>query len=105
MRRKRRRRRQRGGGGGRLARAEPIAVAALVSLINKNAEYPYAAALFSDWTLSDECQTILFEEFRGPVVGKHPFYPDNAKLVAYGSVPRDIENKLVDIWKKHMRGK
>ena len=83
----------------------PIAVAALVSLINKNAEYPYAAALFSDWTLSDECQTILFEEFRGPVVGKHPFYPDHAKLVAYGSVPRDIENKLVDIWKKYMRGK
>ena len=83
----------------------PIAVAALVSLINKNAEYPYAAALFSDWTLSDECQTILFEEFRGPVVGKHPYYPDNAKLVAYGSVPADIENKLVQIWKKYMRDK
>ena len=83
----------------------PIAVAALVSLINKNAEYPYSAALFADWTLSDECQTILFEEFRGPVVGKHPYFPDNAKLVAYGSVPPDIENKLVDIWKKYMRGK
>lgn len=83
----------------------PLTVAAVSAIINRNAENLYAAALFTDWTLSPENQDILFKNFRGPVAGKHPFFPDNAKIIAYTTVSPDVEKALVDIWRKYMRGK
>ena len=83
----------------------PITVAAVSAVINRNVEFPHAAALFADWSLSDESQAILAKDFRGPVASKHPFFPPEAKIVAYTTVPREVEDKLVAIWRKYMRDK
>jgi iron(III) transport system substrate-binding protein len=83
----------------------PITVSAVTALINRNTPYPFAAALFADWSLSDESQQIEANDFRGPVAAKHPFFPDDAKLIAYTTVPKEIEDQLVALWIKYMRGK
>ena len=83
----------------------PVTVSAVTSVINRNAENPYAAALFADWSLSDEAQQIQAEDFRGPVATKHPFFPKDAKLIAYVTVSKDIEDKLVALWTKYLRVK
>jgi len=55
-------------------------------IINKNTPNPHAAALFNDWTLSEESQKYVAGEFRGPLVGKHPYLPDDIKVVTFGYV-------------------
>jgi iron(III) transport system substrate-binding protein len=80
----------------------PVTVSAVTSVINRNAENPYAAALFADWSLSDEAQQIQANDFRGPVAMKHPFFPKDAKLIAYVTVSKEIEDALVALWVKYM---
>jgi ABC-type Fe3+ transport system substrate-binding protein len=80
----------------------PVTVSAVTSVINRNVEYPYAAALFADWSLSDEAQQVEANDFRGPVAAKHPFFPQDAKLVVYVTVSKPIEDKLVALWTKYM---
>jgi iron(III) transport system substrate-binding protein len=83
----------------------PITLSTVAAAINRNAEHPYAAALFADWSVSDESQDILVKEYRGPVAVKHPFIPDDAELVPYTTVPKEIEDKLADLWIKYMKPK
>jgi ABC-type Fe3+ transport system substrate-binding protein len=80
----------------------PITMSTVTSVINRNAENLYAAALFADWALSDESQQSLAGDFRGPVAAKHPFLPPNAKIVPYVTVSKAIEDRLVALWTKHM---
>ena len=80
----------------------PILAYAGVMVINKNTQNPHASALFSDWTLSEESQKYIAEEFRGPLVGKHPYLPDNIKLVTFGNVSDEIVDRLHNYWNQYI---
>jgi iron(III) transport system substrate-binding protein len=80
----------------------PILAYAGAMIINKNTQNPHAAALFSDWTLSEESQKYVAEEFRGPLVGKHPYLPDNIKVVTFGYLSEEIVDRLHSYWKQHI---
>lgn len=80
----------------------PILSFAGAMVINKNAQNPYASALYTDWTLSEESQKYIAGALRGPLVGKHPYLPDNVKLVTYGYVSDDIVNRLHDYWNQYI---
>lgn len=80
----------------------PILAYAGVMVINKNTQHPYASALFSDWTLSDESQKYVADEFRGPLIGKHPYLPDNVKVVTFGYVGDDVVERLHGYWNKYI---
>jgi ABC-type Fe3+ transport system substrate-binding protein len=71
-------------------------------VINKNTQHPYASALFSDWTLSDESQKYVADEFRGPLIGKHPYLPDSANVVTFGYVSDEIVDRLHGYWNKYI---
>jgi iron(III) transport system substrate-binding protein len=83
----------------------PILATSDVAAINRNAPNPYAAALFADWTLSGESQSYLAKELRGPVALKHPFLPDNVKLVDNIDPPRDVMDRLLGYWYRYVEGK
>ncbi len=80
----------------------PILAYAGSMVINKNTPHPYAAALFSDWTLSDESQKYVASEFRGPLIGKHPYLPDNFKVVTYNIVGEDVVKRLHGYWDQYI---
>jgi iron(III) transport system substrate-binding protein len=80
----------------------PILAYAGVMIINKNTQHPHASALFSDWTLSEDSQKYIADEFRGPLIGKHPYLPDNVKLVTYGYLSDEIVDRLHGYWNKHI---
>jgi iron(III) transport system substrate-binding protein len=80
----------------------PILAYAGVMVVNKNSRNPHAAALFSDWTLSDESQKYVADEFRGPLIGKHPYLPDNVKVVTFGYVSEEIVDRLHNYWNQHI---
>ncbi len=71
-------------------------------VINKNALNPYASALFVDWTLSPDSQNMINEILRGPLTIKHPYLPDNVKLVTYNIVSDDITKRLHDAWGQYI---
>ena len=71
-------------------------------IINKNTPHPYASALYSDWTLSDESQKYMADHFRGPVVGKHPYLPDDANVVTFGVLSDEIVERLHGYWNEHV---
>ena len=71
-------------------------------IINKNALNPYASALFVDWTLSADSQNMINEILRGPLTIKHPYLPDNVKLVTYNIVSDDITKRLHDAWGQYI---
>lgn len=70
--------------------------------INKNTPHPHASALFTDWALSDESQNYMAKAYRGPVAAKHPYFPDNVKLVPFNFLEKDKVDKLHDLWSKHL---
>ena len=80
----------------------PILSFAGAMVINKNAQNPHASALYTDWTLSDESQKYIAGALRGPLVGKHPYLPDDVKLITYGYVSDDIVNRLHDFWNQYI---
>ncbi len=71
-------------------------------IINKNTLNPYASALFVDWTLSADSQNMINEILRGPLTIKHPYLPDNVKLVTYNIVSDDITKRLHDAWGQYI---
>jgi iron(III) transport system substrate-binding protein len=71
-------------------------------IINKNALNPYASALFVDWTLGPDSQNMINEILRGPLTTKHPYLPDNVKLVTYNIVSDDITKRLHDAWGQYI---
>lgn len=80
----------------------PILAYAGAIVINKNTQHPHASALFADWTLSEESQKYIADQFRGPLVGKHPYLPDGIKLVTYGYVSDETVDRLHDHWNKYI---
>ncbi|HWG07085.1 MAG TPA: ABC transporter substrate-binding protein [Beijerinckiaceae bacterium] len=69
--------------------------------INRNTIHPYAAALFTDWMLSDESQQYLAKSLRGPIAIKHPYLPDDVDVVA-PDLPKSVLDPLVDEWKREV---
>jgi ABC-type Fe3+ transport system substrate-binding protein len=76
-----------------------------VAAINKNTQHPYAAALWADWTLSNESQTYVASLLRGPVALKHPFLPDDMKIVTYVDAPPDVMQRLTNDWNTYVAKK
>jgi iron(III) transport system substrate-binding protein len=73
-----------------------------VAAINKNAQHPYAAALWADWALTIESQQYVASLLRGPVTLKHPFLPDDMKIVTYVDAPSDVMKRLLDVWNQYV---
>ncbi len=80
----------------------PVLAFAGAMVINKNTQNPNASALFTDWALSDEAQKLIAEVLRGPITIKHPYLPDNIKLVTYNIVSDDITNRLHEAWNQYI---
>ncbi len=78
----------------------PVVLFANAQVINKNTPHPYAAALYVDWCLSDESQKYVAKAYRGPVALKHPYFPDDVKLVPFNYVSQQVVDKLEAAWKK-----
>jgi iron(III) transport system substrate-binding protein len=73
-----------------------------VAAINKNTQHPYASALWVDWTLSEESQKYVAHLLRGPIALKHPYLPDDAKIVTYNDFPPEVSKKLLGYWNKYV---
>lgn len=80
----------------------PILAFAGSMVINKNAQNPYAAALLTDWSLSDDGQKLVSDVLRGPVAIKHPYLPDNIRVVTYNIVSEDVTNRLHQAWAQYI---
>ena len=76
----------------------PVLSFAGAMVINKNSQHPYSSALFVDWTLGEDSQNLINSILRGPLTIKHPYLPDDVKLVTYNIVGDDITKKLHDAW-------
>jgi iron(III) transport system substrate-binding protein len=72
------------------------------AVINRNTTRPYASALFVDWVLTDPPQQYLAQEYRGPVTLKHPFLPENVKLVTMGMIDTKETERLMNLWTKYL---
>ena len=73
-----------------------------VATINKNTPHPYAAALWTDWTLTDESQKYVAGEYRGPITLKHPVIPESMKIITYIDAPADVMKRLNGVWSKYV---
>ena len=80
----------------------PILAFAGSMVINKNTQNPYAAALLVDWSLSDEGQKLVSDVLRGPIAIKHPYLPDDVKVITYNIVSEDVTNRLHEAWKQYI---
>ncbi len=80
----------------------PVLAFAGAVVINKNTTNPYASALLADWTLSDEGQKFIADALRGPLAAKHPYLPEDAKLVTYNIVSEEITNRLHEAWNQYI---
>jgi ABC-type Fe3+ transport system substrate-binding protein len=83
----------------------PILATNDVLAINRHAPNPYAAALFADWTLTPESQDYLAKWLRGPVALKHPYLPDDVKLIDNIDPPADVMERLLGHWRRYVEKK
>jgi len=80
----------------------PILAFAGSMVINKNTQNPYAAALLTDWSLSEDAQKLVSGVLRGPITIKHPYLPDDVKVITYNIVSEDVTNRLHEAWKQYI---
>lgn len=80
----------------------PATIGAMI--INANTQHPYASALLVDWVLSEESQKYTADQFRGPVAYKHPYIPEDAKIVSFATVDDATADKLAKMWDRHIVG-
>ena len=73
-----------------------------VAAINKNTLRPHAAALWTDWTLTEESQKFVAGLLRGPIALKHPYLPESMKIVTYTDAPADVGKRLLGYWNKYV---
>jgi ABC-type Fe3+ transport system substrate-binding protein len=86
----------------RIVYGAPVLGFAGVAAINRNALHPHAAALFSDWALTEESQKYVATLLRGPIALKHPYLPDNVKIITYDDAPPDVMQRLLASWNKYV---
>lgn len=80
----------------------PIMAYATGTTINKNTPRPYAAALFSDFVLTEAPQKYIVGINRGAVTLPHQFIPASANLVIYGYDDPASEARFQDLWSKYV---
>ena len=80
----------------------PIIAFGGAAVINRNAPHPYAAALFTDWALSEESQKYIAGVLRGPTAIKHPYLPDDVKLAISEDLPSEVMDRLFGYWSKYV---
>jgi ABC-type Fe3+ transport system substrate-binding protein len=80
----------------------PIMGFAGTAAINRNTTRPHAAALWTDWSLTEESQKYVASLLRGPVALKHPYLPDDAKIVTYNDAPPDVMKRLLGYWNRYV---
>jgi len=80
----------------------PVMGFAGVAAINRNTLRPHAAALWTEWTLTEESQKYVATLLRGPIALKHPYLPDDAKIVTYTDAPADVSKRLLDTWNRYV---
>lgn len=80
----------------------PATIGAMI--INANTPHPYASALLVDWVLSEESQKYTASQFRGPVGYKHPYIPEDAKIVSFSTVDEATADKLAKMWDQYITG-
>ena len=73
-----------------------------VAAISKNTPHPYAAALWTEWMLTEESQRYVASLLRGPITLKHPFLPESMKIVTYNDEPPDVMSRLLGYWNKYV---
>jgi ABC-type Fe3+ transport system substrate-binding protein len=83
----------------------PLVASFGVAAINRNTPHPYASALYADWLLSSESQQWTAYEMRGPITMKHPFLPEDIKLVDDDDPPPDIAKRILATWFKYVETK
>jgi ABC-type Fe3+ transport system substrate-binding protein len=80
----------------------PVMGFAGVAAINRNTAQPHAAALWAEWTLTEESQKYVATLLRGPIALKHPYLPDDAKIVTYTDAPADVSKRLLETWNRYV---
>jgi ABC-type Fe3+ transport system substrate-binding protein len=88
-----------------LTEQAPVMARAGVTSINPNTPHPYAAALWTDWHLTDESQKYIHAEYRGPLAITHPFLGDETPLFVFGVVPEEVNAKVNAAWKQYIGSK
>ena len=83
----------------------PLIASAGLGAINRNTLHPYASALYVDWLLSPESQKWIAHELRGPITMKHPFLPDDIKLVDDSDPPPDVAKRILGYWYQYVEKK
>jgi iron(III) transport system substrate-binding protein len=78
----------------------PIIAGMGASFINRNAADPYAAALWTEWSVTEESQKYISDQLRGPVTLPHPYLPDNVNLVGNEEPPKEVTDRLMAAWMK-----
>jgi ABC-type Fe3+ transport system substrate-binding protein len=78
----------------------PIIAGMGASFVNRNAPNPHAAALWMEWSVTDESQSYLSAQLRGPVTLPHPYLPDTVKLVENIDPPKEVADRLMAAWMK-----
>src|SRR5262249_27930029 len=73
-----------------------------VAPIDKKPQNPYAAALWTDWTLTEESQKYVASELRGPITLKHPVIPESMKIITFNDAPADVSKRLLGYWTKYV---
>jgi iron(III) transport system substrate-binding protein len=71
-------------------------------VINRNTPHPHAAALLADWVLTQESQAFLAAGFRGPLSAKHPYLPEDTKVVTYGLTGKNVVDQVLAWWDRYV---
>jgi ABC-type Fe3+ transport system substrate-binding protein len=85
-----------------IANSVPVMGFAGIAVINRNTLRPYAAALWTDWTLTQESQAYVATLLRGPVALKHPYLPESTTIVTYNDAPPDVAKRLLGHWNRYV---
>ena len=80
----------------------PLITMARGGLISKNAQNPMKAALYIDFLLSEDSQKFLFKDYRGTVVGAHPYLPEHVTIVPTSYATPELEQRLHNLWRQHI---
>jgi ABC-type Fe3+ transport system substrate-binding protein len=73
--------------------------------INKNAPNPYAAALFTDWELSDDVQNHFANLYYDPLTSPPKFTPPDTEMILFGPIDQTIVDRLVGYWNQYVQRK
>lgn len=81
----------------------PVLAHAAGMSITKYTAHPYAAALYTDWLLSDANQQFIVSIYRGPMTLPDPLLPNNVEIAVGGLATQAEAEKVHATWNKYFR--